>query len=1230
MMVCCQRSAKYGSHYRFRHLLLLAAVSAALLAGSIVMAAEQDETIGWLGPNRIVKARAALETLKADYPNVREYRQGNLVGRLYGATFCNGASAQASAEQFRLQHAAVFGVDAADLAPGQLNKPTRLTQPVMYDEATGEYKFTLVYYHQVSDGVPVYGSELRLLVRNEPGYPLVLASSTLRDLGESFAVDKSFSGRGSSFAVQMVQADEPTLSEFSELKTVVWAGRNDDHEQPRTAVEFIGSSEFGEKFIYIVDPATGDILYKENGLIDVDVAGTVQGKATQGQASEQCEEELAEPLPYARVNIGGSVDYSDSLGEFTITNFSSSDVVVESRLWGEWFRVFNWAGNDIVLYDTVTPPGPASFMHNEANNIEYIRSQINAYYQANRERDFVTKFNPSYPTMNNPEFPIYVNRTDIYCPGNAWYDQVEVSMNFCQSGDGHPNTAWSSVLHHEFGHHLVEVAGSGQDQYGEGIGDCMSILLADDPRLGLGFYGSCFTSLRNAVNTMQYPCTGEAHDCAGLLSGAVWDTRNALAADYPDTYIDILANLVINSILLHTGSSTTPQITIDFLTLDDDDANLDNGTPHWSQICEGFSAHNLNCPELAPIWFEYPNGRPTSVLPDVETTFRVIVHANAVEPIQATGKLYYSIDGDAYQSATVTEVFPNEYDVTLPDLDCDHTISWYVASDAVNFGTITDPKDAPSNVYSAIVATDISVAIDDNFETNLGWTVGGSVADGPWTRGVPVGGGDRGDPASDYDGSGSCWLTDNVDDNSDVDDGTTILYSPILDLSDADDAEISYARWYSNHTGSDPNNDVMEVYVSNNNGGSWTLVETVGPVNQANGGWYTHSFLLSDFVEPTANVKVRFDASDLNSGSVVEAAVDAFKVTRFACNSTSLQIITQELPDWTVDMPYSAQIQTINGSGEVTYSDKNGDLSGTGLSLSAAGVLSGTPTVTGTIEFVVEVVDESMQVDERPLSLDIHSPVVVQSISLPAWTQNFAYVQTQIVSTGGTGTHVWSDFDGGLTGSGLSLSASGLLTGTPTASGTYTFIAQAVDLAGSYDQKELSVTINPTVAITTSTVPDVRVNEVMNLHLEATGGTGTHTWIDSNNDLSGTGLALNSEGLLYGIGSSEMTITFTASVSDQIGASASQEFSFDVTTSCCVGDRIGNVDNSPDDAVSLGDLTEMINILFITLDPPVCAAEADIDQSGYPDPDNGDISLGDLTSLIDYMFISLGDLPPCP
>jgi hypothetical protein len=416
------------------------------------------------------------------------------------------------------------------------------------------------------------------------------------------------------------------------------------------------------------------------------------------------------------------------------------------------------------------------------------------------------------------------------------------------------------------------------------MGDVMSVLLSDDPGLGYGFYGDCGTPLRNADNTLQYPCTDAIHYCGQLLSGCVWDLRNELVAVYPNTYMDTVANLAINAMLVHTGDLITPQIAIDYLTLDDDDANLDNGSPNWDYICAAFEAHNMDCPELLPIGFVYPDGRPDIIDPLSETLVRVNVGGLAGQPQPGTAELYYSIDGAPFVSGTVTEVAPNEYDLHLPAIDCLSRLDWYMTAMTSDLQVIYNPSDAPTTTYGTIAATATVAELADSFETDLGWTVqnSGGLVDGAWERGTPVGGGDRGDPPTDYDGSGQCYLTDNVDGNSDVDDGTTMLISPTIDLSSGN-AKINYARWYSNNQGAAPNSDSMEIWISNDNGLGWVKVEAVGPVEQATGGWYTHEFWVGDLIAPTAQMKLRFDASDLGSGSVVEAAVDAVTVTTYQC-----------------------------------------------------------------------------------------------------------------------------------------------------------------------------------------------------------------------------------------------------------------------------------------------------------------------------------------------------------
>jgi hypothetical protein len=75
-------------------------------------------------------------------------------------------------------------------------------------------------------------------------------------------------------------------------------------------------------------------------------------------------------------------------------------------------------------------------------------------------------------------------------------------------------------------------------------------------------------------------------------------------------------------------------------------------------------------------------------------------------------------------------------------------------------------------------------------------------------------------------------------------------------------------------------------------------------------------------------------------------------------------------------------------------------------------------------------------------------------------------------------------------------------------------------------------------------------------------------------------------------------------------------------TTCCTGPTMGNV--NCEGIVDMGDVTELIKLLFINVgDPFCCEDEADLDH-------NGDIDIGDLTILTARLFITVTDPPPCP
>ncbi|HRX84855.1 MAG TPA: PQQ-dependent sugar dehydrogenase, partial [Phycisphaerae bacterium] len=138
-----------------------------------------------------------------------------------------------------------------------------------------------------------------------------------------------------------------------------------------------------------------------------------------------------------------------------------------------------------------------------------------------------------------------------------------------------------------------------------------------------------------------------------------------------------------------------------------------------------------------------------------------------------------------------------------------------------------------------------------------GWSLnasGSTAGAGAWVVGDPDGtntGGDYVQPENAASGAGCAFTATNASlTDGDVDGGVTYLVSPAFDLSGLDNAKVRYTRWFYNGTLGDDAGDYFIAQVSDDDGGSWTTLETVNDNTQAN-AWTEAAFELSPLVALT-------------------------------------------------------------------------------------------------------------------------------------------------------------------------------------------------------------------------------------------------------------------------------------------------------------------------------------------------------------------------------------------
>ena len=255
----------------------------------------------------------------------------------------------------------------------------------------------------------------------------------------------------------------------------------------------------------------------------------------------------------------------------------------------------------------------------------------------------------------------------------------------------------------------------------------------------------------------------------------------------------------------------------------------------------------------------------------------------------------------------------------------------------------------------------------------------------------------------------------------------------------------------------------------------------------------------------------------------------------------AVSVITTTLPNWTANTPYSQTVSATGGTGALTVAVTLGSFP-TGLYLSPGGAISGTPTVANTFNFTITATDTVGATSSQGYTVVINSAVVVTPVSLPNWTVNQSgYAQT-ITSANGTGARALG-ISAGAIPAGMSFTAvTGVLNGTPTASGLSSFTITSTDAAGATGSRAYTIMINPAVSITTATLLDWTANKSgYSQTVSTAGGTGAATLVVTLGSLP-PGLTLTSGGLLSGTPSAIGTSTFTITATDSTGATASQAY----------------------------------------------------------------------------------------
>ncbi len=524
-----------------------------------------------------------------------------------------------------------------------------------------------------------------------------------------------------------------------------------------------------------------------------DLTGNVKAWGQVGLLPDGTEAETLHVFKDVRLTGSGiPTSYTDDAGNFVVPNIANP-VSVTFSLNGLWSRVVNMAGTSVSITSTVTPGVPASITFNPGLT-EQQTAEVNGHHYAEAFRDWLRAVDPSEDTFDFQQ----VENVNWSSTCNAYYDGG--STNYYLAGGGCPNSAYSTVVWHEVGHWANDLFGTfnGGDGMGEGAADCWAMYIADDPVVAADFYGPG-TNIRTGLNTQPFcgdtnpACYGEVHADGEPLMGALWKVRANLEASLglaPGG--NVADHLLVGWFQAFNDTQIKSVIEAHWLTLDDDDGNIDNGTPNYPAIDAGFLEQGFPGYELPLFTIAH------TALTIVNSELQVPVVATVTEENGTLGgvTLHWSNNGGAsFSPVAMSPLGGNVWSGFVPGQTSPKTVRYWIEASGPG-GSNTLPKAAPADAFQYDVGT-LTVLQDYDFEpvSDEGWTHFQVLTQDDWMHDIPQG--KSTDPAAAYSG-GKCWGNDlgpegyNGEYKPDV---NNYLLSPVFNMSGKSNLRVRFQRW---------------------------------------------------------------------------------------------------------------------------------------------------------------------------------------------------------------------------------------------------------------------------------------------------------------------------------------------------------------------------------------------------------------------------------------------------